>query len=165
MTRKKKTRNMGRTTAERFDAMTSKETAAGCRLWLGSVTSVGGYGKFTRYGNGGTVLAHRFAWESANGPIPSGMIVRHLKCNQPRCVNVSHLALGTHAENSADMTSQGRQCRGERLHTNKLTADQVLTIRGAWNSGVVTQRQLAAAFGVNGPNIHFIVNRKTWRHI
>lgn len=149
----------------RFDAMTSPEPNTGCLLWTGGVTETGGYGKFTLDGNGGTVLAHRWAWERVHGPVPPRMVVRHLRCNQPSCVNVAHLAVGTHAENSADMTSQGRQARGEKCHTAKLTAEMVLAIRGAWNSGTVTQRQLAEAFGVNGPSISHIVNRRTWRHI
>ncbi len=125
----------------------------------------GGYGKFTKPRNAGIVPAHRYAWERANGPVPQGQLLRHLKCNQPSCVNVDHLALGTHADNSADMTRQGRQCRGARMNTAKLTENEVLTIRGAFNSGVVSQQKLADAFGVAQTQISSIVRRKTWKHI
>lgn len=151
--------------ADRFDAMTTPEPNTGCLLWTGGVTSIGGYGKFTRDGNKGTVLAHRFAWECANGPIPKGLVVRHLKCNQPSCVNHRHLAIGTPADNSADMTQQGRQARGEKINTNKLTAAQVLAIRGAWDIGAATQTKLAAMFGVNQAHVSSIVHRKSWQHL
>jgi hypothetical protein len=51
------------------------------------------------YGRVGLKLAHRVAYESANGPIPDGLTVDHL-CFTPACVNVSHLRLLTREENT-----------------------------------------------------------------
>lgn len=45
------------------------------------------------------VLAHRVAWEVANGPIPDAMTVDHT-CRNRRCINVSHLRLLTNTENA-----------------------------------------------------------------
>lgn len=53
------------------------------------------------------ILAHRFAWELANGPISKGMCVLH-KCDTPACVNVEHLFLGTKRDNLADMAIKFR---------------------------------------------------------
>jgi hypothetical protein len=43
--------------------------------------------------------AHRIAWQEKHGPIPAGMVTDHL-CRNRRCVNVAHLELVTHRENT-----------------------------------------------------------------
>jgi len=55
-------------------------------------------------------LAHRLAWAKARGPIPAGMFVCH-HCDNPACINVEHLFLGTPADNTADMVRKGRQAK------------------------------------------------------
>lgn len=66
-----------------------------CIVWTGALTSVG-YGHL--YANGEMVLAHRYAWERENGPIPEGLFIDHI-CFNPACVNVPHLRLATNKEN------------------------------------------------------------------
>ena len=63
------------------------------------------YGKVTR--NGRRIGTHRAAWEDANGPIPDGMEVLH-RCDNPPCINVDHLFIGTHRDNMKDMAAKGR---------------------------------------------------------
>ena len=58
-------------------------------------------------GRGGSISAHRAAYEHHYGPIPAGMHVLH-RCDDPWCVEKEHLFLGTQAENMADMASKGR---------------------------------------------------------
>lgn len=53
------------------------------------------------------VMAHRFAWELEHSEIPKGMNVCH-QCDNPPCVNVEHLFLGTQADNLVDMHNKGR---------------------------------------------------------
>jgi hypothetical protein len=64
-----------------------------------------GYGVVRRGGR--TRRAHREMWEQVNGPIPDGMVLLH-SCDNPPCIRLSHLSLGTQAENVADMIAKGR---------------------------------------------------------
>lgn len=69
----------------------------GCWVWL-LYRDPRGYGRLTFRNKQGT-MAHRWAWERVNGPIPEGMTVDHL-CFNPGCVNPDHLRLLTHSENT-----------------------------------------------------------------
>ena len=56
-----------------------------------------GYGKITV--NGSQKLAHRYAWEMENGPIPDEMWIDHI-CHNRACVRIEHLRLVTPAQNN-----------------------------------------------------------------
>lgn len=93
---------------------------SGCHQWLGAVQS-SGYGSVSD-GNGGSALAHRVAWETANGPIPNGLTVDHL-CRNKLCVNVDHMELVTRGENAARAHRAKTHCpRG-----HEYTAENTLT--------------------------------------
>ena len=51
--------------------------------------------------------AHRTSWEIYKGKIPHGMNVCH-HCDNPKCVNPSHLFLGTSKDNAIDCSKKGR---------------------------------------------------------
>src|SRR3990167_6332282 len=77
-----------------------------CWLWLGAKLKKG-YGVFRETCPRRSVLAHRVAYELANGPIPGGKFVCH-HCDNPSCVRPSHLFLGTQKDNMADCSRKGR---------------------------------------------------------
>lgn len=54
-----------------------------------------------------SLLTHRASWIAFKGDIPDGYLVCH-KCDNPICINIDHLFLGTHSENMDDMISKGR---------------------------------------------------------
>ena len=111
-------------------------------------------------------LAHRVAFELANGEIPGKFIVCHT-CDNPSCCNPSHLMLGTPKSNTADMLIKNRQkkadcaSRGANNVNSKLLEKDVKYIRES-NLNV---NLLAEMFKVSKTNIRHILKRRTWRHI
>jgi hypothetical protein len=62
--------------------------------------------------NNRTILAHRRAWEEANGPIPEGwQWVIHHTCENPACVNVEHLELKTRGGHTTLHKMQEKTCK------------------------------------------------------
>ena len=114
-----------------------------------------------------TMLHHRLAYMTANGlsyEAMKGKIIRH-KCDNPACVNPSHLVEGTQADNVADMWERNRanpgKATGSLAGQAKLTAEKVLAIRASNK----TQPELASEYGVSASTISHIQMRKTWKHI
>ena len=83
-----------------------KNMENGCIEFTGAKTK-NGYGQFYINETIGMVRAHRFSFELSYGKIPEGLIICH-KCDNPKCVNVDHLFLGTYKDNSDDKIKKGR---------------------------------------------------------
>ena len=149
--------------AERFAAKTAPPNEDGCVLWTAAVGS-GGYGQLNI--DGRIEHAHRVAWTLAYGAIPDGLHVRHYVCDNPPCVEPTHLKLGTHADNMRDMSEKGRarggSGPGELAHNAKLREADVLRIRVLLAEGW-TQTAIAKVYGVLRPTIDRIHLRKTCR--
>ena len=83
----------------------SKPMSNGCIEWQG-YKNKGGYGR--RRFRGFKKLVHREVYELTHGcVIPFGLIVCH-RCDNPACINPSHLFLGTHKDNIQDCIKKGR---------------------------------------------------------
>lgn len=122
-----------------------------------------GYGRFGYQGSHS--LAHRFAWFLTHGPIPNNRCILH-KCDNPACVNPSHLFLGTMLDNSIDMFQKNRQrhLKGEYNPVAKLTNEQVKEIKIQLVKGC-KQSLLAKKYGVAYPTISHINSGFTWSHV
>lgn len=108
-----------------------------CLVWTGAphgTRSQGkGHGIFCPGGKGKTARSHRWLYEQALGVVPATAVVMHT-CDNPRCVKLQHLDLGTLQLNNADMRRKGRQAissgvRGERHGSAKLSDVEVAEIR------------------------------------
>jgi hypothetical protein len=153
--------------AERFRAGIGRTTPEGCVLWGKSVKS-GWHGQIAIGGSSRRkgfrmLVASRVAWELAHGPIPDGLSILH-SCDNPACVNVEHLFLGTQTDNVADMVAKGRQAKGESLPQARLNADAVREIRRRASLGEC-QRTISKDFEVSFATVCLIVSRKRWVHV
>lgn len=110
------------------------------------------------YYNGRYWRAHRLAWSLVHGDIPPGAVVCH-KCDNPPCVNVEHLFVGSIADNVQDRTLKGRSASQEQHGSAKLSLACVAFIRGCYG---FSGKELARMFGVSDMAIYRVLNNKTW---
>lgn len=79
-------------------------TPDGCWEWMASF----GFRDYGKFKIGGTyVAAHRISYYIENGVFDETLNVCH-KCDNPKCVNPSHLFLATQADNNYDKIKKGR---------------------------------------------------------
>lgn len=117
------------------------------------------------------LLAHRASWVIHNGDIPDGLFVLH-HCDNPKCVNPSHLYLGTAADNSNDRVKRGRSRLGrvpgefaEDGNPNaKLTRAIVNEIRSRPELGRKKYAKLGREYGVHGNTIRAIALNRLWAY-
>ena len=119
-----------------------------CLEWKGATRG----GRFNQYGNYRGRMAHRVAWELVHGEIPDGKFVLH-HCDNPKCVNVQHLFIGTLSDNARDMVDKGRHGMA------RLNWESVEQIRKLLADGE-SQKALSQRFGVSVGHICCIEKRK-----
>jgi hypothetical protein len=148
-------------TADRFMRYVDRSGPNGCWLWTGAKVQHG-YGRFLLLRPKRSTPAHRVSYELYKGEIPSGLHVCHA-CDNPSCVNPEHLWLGTPGDNARDRDKKDRVQHGERHYAAKLTFNDVAEI--IRKSGLVSQTELAAEFGVDPSNISRILSGKRWKRL
>jgi hypothetical protein len=127
--------------------------SGGCWSWRAAVNNKG-YGRFSF--NGEVYGAHRVAFALGKDTALPGVVFVCHRCDNPGCVNPSHLFLGTNADNMADMKAKGRG-RGPKGLENgrgKLSAEDIQAIRES------TERQvdLCRKYGVSDGHISRILS-------
>lgn len=134
-----------------------------CWLWTGSKMPRG-YGRIGGGGKrGNPLLAHRVSWEIHFGKIPARLIVCH-RCDNPSCVNPTHLFVGTHEDNTQDAVRKGRISRGSSRHNARLSEKDIPEVRRRLAIGE-SYSSVAALFGVSAALIGDVARGVTWKHV
>lgn len=155
----------GMTPRQRFWEKVNKVDDNECWEWT-AYTNACGYGAMELSRK--SVLAHRVSWVIHRGPIPDKMCILH-SCDNPACVNPSHLFMGTRSDNMLDMWEKGRQgdrnVSGSSNPSAKLREGDIVNIREMYRSGKHTIESIARLFPVSPSQIYNIVIYKQWRHV
>lgn len=147
---------------DQFYRYVGRKQPNGCILWTGTTTK-DGYGRISKTIANSKRQAHRISYELFVGPIHDSLFVLH-RCDNPLCINPTHLFLGTHQDNMTDMLVKGRSSRGERNRHAKLTESQVVEITNLRARGVAL-KTIVQMFGINRGSVWCIVSKKTWKNI
>jgi hypothetical protein len=148
----------------------SVRTPSGCLVWVGAC-SPGGYGRMG-LGSHSVIYVHRARWLAEHGELLPGYLILH-SCDNPPCIEITHLRAGTPAENTQDMLDRGRgwqpgmpgpaQVGSANLHS-RLTEEMVLSIRRRVAAGE-TRASVAREVGVSRQTVSDIAARRLWRHL
>ncbi|MDK9585807.1 HNH endonuclease [Lelliottia wanjuensis] len=139
-------------------------TRSDCLIWTGALNTKG-YGRLKVKGE--IILAHRFAFCVAHGLTLKeikDLVIRH-KCDNPSCINPTHLETGTPMDNIRDRVKRGRSAVGETNGSAKLTVEQVEEILAVYiprhkEFGGVA---LGKKYGVSQTTISKIILKKLWK--
>lgn len=144
-----------------------KDKKTGCWNWQGCKDPTG-YGaikiKGVKYGT------HRVSYRLTHGSFDFDLFVCH-HCDNPSCVNPSHLFLGTRADNMKDAAEKGRLTStfslGEVNARSKLTRRQILKIRRihADPANKLNHEEIAKLFNVSRGHIGRIVRKDRWQSV
>jgi hypothetical protein len=112
---------------DRFNSKV-KKLESGCWVFTGSKDR-DGYGYAYCKDKMDKVPAHRLSWIINNGPIPKGLSVCH-SCDNPPCVRIDHLWLGTQKENMLDMIKKNRKNgRKKMINPIKIKPEKIAPIK------------------------------------
>ena len=133
-----------------------------CLVWPFS-RSTAGYGYLCDGGK--SFLVSRLVCEAVYGEPPTPKHEAAHSCGNGHlgCVTKIHLRWATHTENIADTIRHGMLAQGERHYSAKLTNAQAEQIRDL--KGTMTQRGIAARFGISRQGVSRIHLRKTYKLI
>ena len=138
------------TLIERMIDKISVADKTGCWEWTAATAKKYGY----IWDGDKLVRSHRLSLRLAldAGEFDENLNCNH-RCDNPPCVNPSHLRQGTQRENILE----------SRL--TKLTEKDVREIKSRYRKNDVTMRELGEDFGVGQPAVSLIVNEKRWGHV
>jgi len=175
-----------------FKDIKVKKTKKGCL-----VCTSHNYNKKTHYPHvlfkGKSTLISRLIYEFAYGKISKSksfkkrLFVLH-KCDNPKCININHLKLGTQKDNIDDMFRKNRQTNnnGENNGMSKLTPKKIVNMRKLYTIKIKKRYSFKQGFKLNKfwhyerkyplsiiakrfkiciACASFIVNRKHWKSI
>lgn len=125
-----------------------------------------GYGRIKRIDRFGHVhqLEHRWVYAIANDyEFEEGEVVRHL-CNNPACIEYTHLALGSYQDNTNDAIKAGTHIKGEKVASSKLTKEDVILMR-EMHAERISFKEIAEEFDVHRDTAYDAIVGRTWKHV
>ena len=113
-------------------------------------------------------VASRMAWQlTHNVTLPAETKVCH-HCDNPTCIEISHLFLGTQGDNLRDMDAQGRRrpagAKGSRNSHAKIAESDIPEVLGRIHQGD-SDVAIAADYGVVPQTIWKIRRGENWPHL
>lgn len=142
-----------------FDRLNGK-----CWNWKGALCG-GKYGAF--YDGSKLIRAHRFSYELHKGIIPKNLVVMHA-CDNMKCVNPSHLSVGTMKDNIQDALKKGRMKVGEAFWCAKTNEETVNKIRAEFRKPFTFSeecKRLGEKYKVGWRTVYHIAKGVTWKHL
>lgn len=151
--------------AARFWPKVDRRGDDDCWLWTAALNDTG-YGVIGRGGRGkGNWRAHHVSWILHYGLVPSHQIVRHM-CESlytkgditcRRCVNPSHLRLGTFLDNTHDCIAAGRASkppmrRGGENNMAKFGDELIAEAQTMLRSGA-SRREVRVSLGISKTHV------------
>jgi hypothetical protein len=136
----------------RLNRHAQRDPKSQCLVWKGG--KKGEYGVIHHQGK--TYRAHRLCYIAHNGPIPHGLYVCHV-CDNPSCVAIEHLFLGTPRDNVMDMRRKGRG-------NVKYSEAQIAAVKRRLADGA-TRMEAAREVGVNFHLVQKISSGRMWAHV
>lgn len=149
----------------------------GCHIFTGSKDDCG-YGRINK--DGKLIRLHRAMWIEHFGEIPKGHVIMH-KCDNPSCINIQHLRMGTQLDNVRDMWAKNRgvklfgntHTKGKNINTGQahgralFTDEQVKYIKEMLKTDGSSKMilKLASNFNCSKAAIHHIKYGRRWAHI
>lgn len=134
-----------------------------CWPWCGP-RNKRGYGHWKFHGK--TRKATRIMWEIFKGPIPKGLSVLH-ECDNPCCVNIGHLFVGTQKDNVDDCVAKGRNWfppqNGEQHSQAKLNNEKVKEILALEN--LFSHTAIGKRFNISRSVVTRIFHGDLWGHV
>ncbi|GAC1664622.1 MAG: hypothetical protein PVS3B2_00550 [Candidatus Dormibacteraceae bacterium] len=148
------------TLSEKIAAKTRRKGA--CLIWTGQHDAKG-YGLLRL--DGKKQRAHRLVYELHYGEIADGCVILH-SCDNPPCVEHTHLSAGVQRANVLDMHAKGRAPAqsGESNGNAKLTQEQVAEIRARYKryDRLASTHSLGREYGVSHATISAIIRGVSW---
>ena len=124
-----------------------------------------GYGKLNKK-DSGHWSTHRAAYANANNNYvfkPEECVLHH--CDNRACIEITHLFLGTRADNNIDRSNKDRTAKGSKSGNSALTETQVLEIKYSYIPRIYTVKMLSKKYHVTESCIRHILSGRSWEHI
>lgn len=147
--------------ADRFLSSFEKKATDECWAWSATKRPTG-YGLFQIGGSSALQVTHIVLVASGQKRVIGKTSALH-SCDNPNCVNPSHLRWGNAKDNADDREARGRSVkpRGEAHGRAKLTENDVRFIRSCG----LSLHEMKLRFGVSIRVLSLARAGKTWKHV